>query len=466
MLQNMAIDVDVKRKPRSKRGPGGPANIEGEITALGGEMLLSGIDARRGGVYFTPVDTILARKGWTTYRDMRHDEQIKACLQFKKTLVGGREFNIEPSDDSEQAKEIAKFVMENLQRFNFKSALRQAMTAFDFGFSVGEILWELSEYNGQRAVMLKDIKHRDPQSMEIKMDDHGNILGFRQTQIGQVIELPRDKIWHWAHNAEFGNAYGQSDLRAAYRPWWAKKFIINFWNVFLERMGSPMTMVKYPQGASDQLKTTLKNILQNLSAKTEIMVPDGVTVDLVEAKRAGQGTHKDAINYCDIAIARALLMVGLIGLSLESSGRGSDSESRLHLRLLFKTADESSQDLAQSFMLQVIRPMVDMNFVHEHLYPKFVWQDYGAFEGTEISDSIRTLHLAGVLDLDQNDINYVRSVMGLPLRDAEEKPDKIMRPALIPPVGGGVPAPEQGNDRAAKGSAEKTTDAQGDSKQE
>lgn len=461
----MTIDVDVKRKVRSKRGPGAPAKVEGEITALGGELLYAGIDSRQGGVYFVPVDTIIARKGWTTYREMRHDEQVKACLQFKKTLVGGREFNIEPADDSAQAKEIAKFVTENLQRFNFKAALRQSMTAFDFGFSVGEILWELSEYNGSRAIMLKDIKHRDPQSFEIKMDEHGNIQGFRQTQVGKVVEIGREKIWHWAHNPEFGNAYGSSDLRAAYRAWWAKKFIINFWNVFLERMGSPMTMMKYPQGASDQLKDTLKTILRNLSAKTEILVPEGVTVELVEAKRAGQGTHKDAITFCDIAIARALLMVGLIGLSLESSGRGSDSESRLHLRLLFKTADELSQDLAQSFSLQVIRPLVDMNFAHEHLYPKFVWQDYGAFEGTEIADAIRTLHLAGVLDLDQNDVNYVRSIMGLPLRDAEEAPDKIMRPGVIPPVGGGVPPAEQGNDRAAKGSSESATDEGGQEKQ-
>lgn len=477
--------------------------------ALGGEMLRSSLGPASGGVYFLPIDDIVLRKGWRTYREMRHDEQVKATLQFKKTLVAGRTWEIlaatdipkppgfeaeveatkqknkmpqvlkegaqpQPPDplpkhdpSTDKAKEIADFVDFNLKRINFRKIIENALTAFDFGFSLGEVVYEVGDFKGQRAILLKDIKHRDPQSIQIKQDNHGNIQGFRQTAINQVIEVGTEKMWHWAHQTQFGNAYGIPDLRAAYRSWWAKRFVINFWNVFLERMGSPMTMMKYPQGAPDTLKATLKRILRNLNSKTEILVPEGVTVSLIEATRTGKGDYDAALAYHDNAIARALLMVAILGLSEAQGGRTADSQSRLHLRVLFKAMDAISQDIIFSFMDQVIKPLVDMNFEHDNLYPSFVWQDYGGFEGIEIADTIKNLHVAGIIDMDQTDVNYVRSIVGLPLRCDDDPEDKVQRPAETPPPTSSIPAPApQGNQSAKKdqGGGRKTDSGSGKSR--
>ena len=453
----MALKPDPKRRNKSSKraGPGAPMALENEVLQAGSWMW-SRTTAQGGGVLFLPQDEIISRQGWKTYRDMMHDDQVKATMSFKQTLVGGRTWEIKPADDSEQAKEIAKFVQFNLERMNFKAAIRGAMSAFKFGFATAEIIWELGEYEGNRSILLKDLKHRDPETIEIIQDEHGNILRFQQRQALGVVDIDTGKSWHWAYQSEFGNAYGISDLRAAYRSWWAKKFVVNFWNVFMERMGAPMTLMHYPQGASTELKDTLKRILQGLSSKNEVLVPEGVEVKLVEAMRSGQGGYDKALEFHDLAIARALLMVGILGLSTGSEGQGADSQSRLQLRLLFKMADELAQDIVRSLEVQVLRQLVDMNFVHENLYPKFIWQDYGAFEGLEIADTIRQLHVSGVIDLDQADVNYIRSVIGLPLR-SEENEDEVIRPeqlSPVPPVGGGgatPPAPEQGNDRAKKG---------------
>jgi hypothetical protein len=75
-----------------------------------------------------------------------------------------------------------------------------------------------------------------------------------------------------------------------------------------------------------------------------------------------------------------------------------------------------------------------------------------------IADEIRQLHAAGILDLDQDDVNYCRSVLGLPLRD-DDNPDKVLRPAALPLTGEGAakpPAPGQGNTRADKGGSAKS----------
>jgi phage gp29-like protein len=456
----MPIKPNTKRAARSKaKSAGRPIGIAGEKLAVAGQLMRSAQNVAHGGAFFLPIDEIVLRKGWQTYRDMRHDDQVKATLAFKKVLVHGRSWEIVPADKSDEAKEIAKFVEFNLQRFDFTDAVKQALTALDFGFSLGEILWEAGEYEGKRAILLKGIKHRDPESIDIKQDRHGNILGFRQTHMQGITELEPKKCWHWANQSEFGNAYGISDLRAAYRSWWAKKFIMNFWNVFLERMGSPMMAMKYPHGASQELKDTLKSILTNLSTKTEVLIPEGVEIELIEATRGGTATYGDAVKTHDMAIAKGLLMIGMIGLSQEGTGRGADSQSRLQLRVLFKMGDDLSKGIGHSLDHQVLRQLVDMNFDHGgKLYPKFVWQDYGAFEGVEIADTIRTLFAAGLIDADQSDVNYIRSILGLRLRSEEDEPDEVLRPEALPPPGNAnapPPSAEQGNKRAEKGAGGK-----------
>jgi len=430
---------------------GRPRAIEGEKMVIGRDLISAATGVGQGGVYFLPVDEIIKRYGWRTYKQMIHDDQIKTCLSFKKILIHGRAWELAPSDDSEQAKKIAKVIEKNLRDIDFNRVVKESLSALEFGYSVGELVWARKEIDGETYILLDKIAHRDPEDIELKIDNHGNFIGVRQQVTGAVIEIEASKLWHYAHDGRFGNPYGNSDLRAAYRSWWAKKFIINFWNVFLERMGSPMTKMTYPVGATDELKETLKKILKNLSSKTEVLVPQGVEIELIEAKRAGNASYDAALKYHNDSIARAILMVALLG---ETEGQGSDSQSALHLRLLFKMADEISQSLTATFCKQVIEQMVSMNFPKGSASPRFIWQDYGQFEGMKVADTIRLLHAAGIIDMDQKDVNYARSILGLPLRLEGEKEDEVVRPQpLPPPADSNSPPPpaNQGNDRAKKG---------------
>jgi phage gp29-like protein len=430
--------------------------IERQETVISGEIASSFLPAEKGGIIVQSPDKLLRTKGFSVYRDMRADDQVKLTMSFKKILVHGRSWEIVAASDSERDKDIARFVEWNIVRINFKKTLKEALSACDFGFSIGEINWEVGDYEGSRALLLKGIKHRDPERWEARMSSHGDILDWRQTEghgIGSnPIIMSPNKLWHFAHQGEFSNPYGTSDLRAAYKSWWAKKFIHNFWNVFLERLGSPQTVMHYPQGASDELKETLKGILSGLSTKTEILIPEGVEIKLVEALRtSGQATFHDALTYHNNAIARAILMVALFGAGGDDISRGADSQSRLHLRTLFKMGDDLAKEIMFTFHEQVIKQLVNFNFAGVEEYPEFVWQDYGEFEGIEVADTIRLLHAAGIVDMDQSDVNYARSILGLPLRAEGDKEDEVVRPQPLPPPADPnkpPPAAGQGNQQA------------------
>jgi phage gp29-like protein len=451
---------------------GRPRSIEADVTVASAGQLMSwpgpfSVIRRGGGQYeLINPDELLNRQGYRTYREMLADDTVKACLAFKKVLVHGRDWDIEPVGGKEataEAKEHAGFVMDCLQEVQWNRVMRETLSALDFGFSMGEILWEVREYKDKGLrVMLRDVKHRDPEFIKIDVDKSGNITGYRQLSGYQAedIAIPVEKVIHYTHGGLFGNHYGVSDLRAAYRAWWSKKFVTQFWNVYLERFGSPLTMMKYPTGASNELKGALQSILSSLSSRSDILVPEGVAVELIEATRGGNAAYGEALNYCDVGISRAMLVPALLGMGVDVK-RGSDSQSRLHLRVLMKVAGDIATDLEDVYSEKLVKPLVDMNFPNVKEYPRFVFRDYGEYEAIEIVDSMINMFNAGMLDADQNDINYMRSILGAPLREEGDE-DEVMR-APPPPVGTSPNNPNatgagaaKNNNRATKGPAEKS----------
>jgi phage gp29-like protein len=466
----MAYDLARSSK---KRRQGRPANIEAEKTVaqVAGGLLSPLFSVKNGQIQWLSTDEIIQRHGWKIYKEMMADDQVKACIAFKSLLVRGRAWDIKPQGEGETKEKVAKFLDFNLRRINFGKKVREALTAYQYGFSIAEILWEIGEYEGQTHVLLKDLKFRDPSTVVINTDIHGNIQFYEQETglLQPKVKLEKEKMFHWAYNGEFSDHYGRSDLRAAYKNWWAKKFIIQFWNVALERVGSPMTITKYPVGASTDLKATLQEILKSLSSKTEILIPEGVEIELLGAERQGKGDFKDACEYHDNAISRAILVPALLGVSSGGPARGSDSQSRLHLRVLFKTADYDGKELMAEMEQQVFRQLIDYNFPNVEEYPCFIWQDYGEFEAMEIADSIRLLHNAGIIDMDQEDVNYARSILGLPIRGENDEEDEVLRPEPAPMGQGGMGAGADGtpgssgqnNTRAKKGASTKSTKTSG-----
>jgi phage gp29-like protein len=453
---------------------GRPRAIESEVTVATMGQLVSWpgpftLVSKGDRFELVTPDDLVTRFGYRIYREMLADDTVKACLGFKKVLIHGRAWEITPAggkDASEEQKKQAQFANDVLADTHFNRIMRETLSALEYGFSAGEIIWEVSEFRDYGTkVIVKDVKHRDPEFIKIDVDKHANIVGFRQISgyMPHEIYIAPEKVIHYQINGQFGNHYGIPDLRAAYRAWWSKKFITQFWNVFLERFGSPLMMMKYPMGADQKLKDALKSILSSLSSRSDILVPEGVVVELVEATRAGTAQYADALNYCDVGISRALLVPALLGMGVDVK-RGSDSQSRLHLRVLMKVAGDISADLEAIYNEKLVKPLIDMNFPGVTDFPKFTFRDYGEYEAIEIADSMINMFNAGMLDADQNDINYMRSILGAPMRKEDDE-DEVNRPMPAPVGAPNDPnatgdGAQKNNNRATKGPAKaKTTRA-------
>jgi hypothetical protein len=86
-------------------------------------------------------DTLLGRKGFPIYDQMRIDDQVKACLTLKKFATLAPNYEILPASNDEQDLEVAEFVSYCFEKMqgSLIDATLEMMTALDYGYSITEI---------------------------------------------------------------------------------------------------------------------------------------------------------------------------------------------------------------------------------------------------------------------------------------------------------------------------------------
>ena len=258
-------------------------------------------------------DDLISRKGMQIIDRMRTDDMIKASLTLKKFATLAPNFKIIPASNSDQDKDVAEFityVMENMQG-SMNDALFQILSALDYGFSITELNYQVYEEGKYKdKVGIKNLKTKKPHHYSFHVDAFANIRkrGLILTVDGLEKKLPIDKFIIFSYQKEFGNHYGTSDLRPAYRGFWSKDAIIKFWNIYLERFANPTVIGKYRSNDPNS-KTSLRNILDGLTAKTSITHRmDEFDIDFLEPSRSSTDDFKTAINYYDKSIARSILI--------------------------------------------------------------------------------------------------------------------------------------------------------------
>lgn len=382
------------------------------------------------GSYDNP-DDLVGKKGLTVYKTMRNDEQVKACQQAKIKSRLCTTYEIKAGDpENALSKEIAEFIDDQLAgiKGTFKTKLRDIMTARDYGFSITEKLFEIIEDGKWRGkIGLKDLKTKEPFNFKFKVDKYRNLEGIlldtllpRQDSddLGTAKKpFPVDKFVIYTANKEFGNWYGQSDFREAYRSYWSKNFIMKFHNIFLERFGMPAIKVSYPEEyrQDGELMDILDNLLKNYQSKTGFRVPEGVSVDLIEAVRAGKASYETAIEMHDKKIARALLWPDMAMQAGEKGGSFALAKKRFSLFILI--LEEMGYEIEDTIMQdQIIRPLVNLNWgiVEESLMPQFVFEPLEEEDTKLRSEIIQIMIDKGVVDPEEE---WIRDFVNIPEMD-------------------------------------------------
>jgi hypothetical protein len=176
---------------------------------------------------------------------MRLDPQVRLALAAIKAPILGLPWRAESAEPG-----LARFVEAALRPL-WRSLLRSALNAVDFGFQVHEKVWEVADLvveergagasRGVRTyrdvVTYRKLKDLDPASVVILTDEGGDFAGFRQLATDVVV--PAEKAFVVTCEREWGNLYGTGRLDAAYEPWYWCRVMYASCNRYFERKGDP-----------------------------------------------------------------------------------------------------------------------------------------------------------------------------------------------------------------------------------
>lgn len=365
---------------------------------------------------WNPDDIYKKRSDYSIYEDMVLDDQISVCLKMKKDLVLGSGFEIIPGDEGQEeiAEDLQVALKEDVE-VPFSEMLEEILSAYEFGFSLSEKIF-MTKPDGK--LRLKCLKTRHPNSWLMYQDKFGSITKYEQKTIDGDKAMEPASLIHFVNNRKFQNPYGVSDLRPAYAAWFAKRQVIRYFAIFLEKAASPIPVASYDKNAPEAAVTKLFDTIKQFQTKTALAIPKEIEIQFLEAKNTGDAFSK-AIDIFNLFIARSLFVPDLLGISGEKTSGGSYSLGKEQIKMFFNHIYRRRETLEKIINQEIIWPMVIYNFGYVDNYPKFRFKPLDDGSAAEMARVWLEAVKSRVFKPNEEEINYFRSLVGFPQGEIE-----------------------------------------------
>ena len=388
---------------------------------------------------YNPDELVNRKGGFDVYRLMLIDDMVKSALHIKKLSVMASGYKIEPGSENEIDVKIAKKIEYDLtdgMDGNFNICLRDILSAMEYGFSVTEIIPQIYKNGEYKGLMgLKKLKTRPPHGFEFHTDGFNNLTKLRQNITTGFKDFSDNMLKYfiiYSYNSDFGNWYGSSDLRAAYRPYWSKDITIRFLNIYNERFGMGILVGRYPRGMGPEEQNDLLAIIKNIQAKTAFKLPKDVEIELLESAKRGASAYIETIDKYDMMISRAVLLPNLAGYGKTEGG--SYALGKEQMDLYFTILDAIRNELEEILNEQLMPQLVDWNYLNVTRYPKFKFKPLTQKDKNALATLFITAWEKGAVVATTEDEDYLRSILEFPKRKTESVPlerPKVASPGIV-----------------------------------
>jgi len=361
---------------------------------------------------------------FASYTEMRYeDAQVKAAVQVIVLASLSKGYKIYYTGNDKRGSEIVEYLEGEFENVNscsnymvsgLEEVLEEIMdNRISYGLAVSEPVLSYSKEDKQ--VHLDKLKVINPETIEtgIKRDKFGNVTSVKQDLSGAV-PLNPDKLLI---------SLGRSQLQSVYKHWFIKDVVTKFWNIALERYGTPL-LIGFVRKKNDL--ASMNSALDSVRTKTNLSVLKGDDVKKIDAVSEGENFSR-AVGYHDTMIMRGLLVPTLL-LGQEDVGARALGET--HLKI-FMWRIQRAQKMASDMMQQLIRLLVDLNYGKIDKYPELVFPDFTIREKKEMADVIKVLIDGQVISPDEK---WIRKELGIPekkndgtspITDVDDKPPVI-----------------------------------------
>ena len=377
-------------------------------------------------------DDLIGRKGFGIYRKMMLDEQVKAAVKFKRDAVTSRDYIFVLDgkkydlSDEEVEKRIA-LSYEIIEQINgsWMDGLNGIMSAMYNGMSMTEKVFGQIEFQKSTWWGLDKLKLKPFDSFFFKVDDFGNVEETVQKINGKEQAIKIDKFVKFIINPDVDEHYGSSELREAYRAWFSKDTIIKFRNMWLERHAGGFRYIQAKDGktivAGSADYVAMQNALNNINTSTGMILPN--SVDIKGEYPANNVAFKEAIDDNDIAIARALLVPNLLGVSPQGD-TGSYAQSSNQLEAFLWTLEADATRLEEAINEQIFRQLAEVNFGDDG-WPRFKFKPASGTKKLELINTWKDLVTSGAVKRTESDESHLRELLEFPEATEEDIDEEV-----------------------------------------
>lgn len=393
------------------------------------------------------------KEGQVTPKKGQEKKPKEAPKEEKPFGVSGKEKK--PADPMQmEIKKFLKYVFTDGLNKPFDDSLFQFLSALDFGFSITEKVFKLIEdgkYKGK--ICYESFRTRPPHGIVLHSTEQGDLEKIAQDDLDLT---PLDKFIIYIHNQEFENLYGRSDIdRGVYRAWWSKNNIIKFWNIYLERFGMPTAVGRYGAASAEADRTRLMTILDRLTAKAAIVIPEDMKLEFLEVIKDSGGGYERAVDKQNIAIARAIMVPDLIGMSGEQTSGGSFALGEMQFQLFYTILEKERTYLQRLVNKEIVEPLLRMNYGVSPEDIKIRWKLNPMNEDDKTAMVQAWANMVKAVGFKPNpeEINWARKLLGAPEGLVQDKPEPMMQAGLDPKTGKPMEEGEEGDPPKGKGKA-------------
>lgn len=339
-----------RRKPPVPRSSRIPAELATPIATT-----LDGRDITRPYIYELEEFRDQRLQGaldWGVYDRILLDDQVKSCLEQRRSAVVSREWSSMPGDDTDPRSVAAADALgANLERIGWDRVTDRMLYAPFHGIAVAECLWEPRD----GLIQFADIRVRHARRFRFDKERRLRLLTTTDMARGEL--LPDRKFWVVTAGAsDDDQPYGRGLAEWLYWPTLFKRNGVRFWNLFLDKFSLPPTKGTYPRGATQAEINKLLGAMMALANDSGVAVPEGMVIEFMQVATAGIDFEKMPA-YMDAAIAKIIL-----SQTMTTDNGSSRSQSETHAGVKQELITADADLLTDSFTAGPARWFTDLNF--------------------------------------------------------------------------------------------------------
>jgi phage gp29-like protein len=305
-----------------------------------------------------------AGKGLGLYDELLRDPQVATVMGKRIDALIGREWVVQSGAEGDaRADDAAELVRGAVNGLAFSRAVGKFSQALLKGVAVIEVMWTARD----AALVPALLQGRDPRRFAFRAVAGGSPVDgtavelrlLTRDQAVDGIAVPARKFIVHRFGEQYENPWGLGLGHRLFWPVYFKRQGISFWMQGLDKFSQPTAVGKYPNGAGQPEKDTLLAALAAVSREAGVIIPEGMAVELLEAKRSGTfDAYESLARYMDEDIAKAVLGETL---STQVGNSGSRALGEVHNEVRLEIVKADADRLAETINSTLVRWIVDLN---------------------------------------------------------------------------------------------------------